>query len=388
MIAVRFPLPALVLLLLLAPAGRAEDRAPPALARPELDRRIVRAVTETVGLGADLYNGGNPEGCYRLYQGSLKVVVALLDHRPALKGLVEEKLRKADGLARPADRAFTLREALDEVYTVLRKDTAQAPRAEKSLWDRLGGESAVRAVVHDFVLAAAPDPKVNITRNGRFPLDGQRVAQLEQKVVEFLSAATGGPLKYTGRDMRTAHRGMAITDAEFDAAAGHLVRVLQKYKVSQKEIDELASLLAGTRNDIVEVKTAAPAKSLYERLGGEAAVKAVVDDFVARAATDPKVNFTRKGTALEWQATPDNVAHLKKALVQLIGAVTGGPQKYQGRSMKEAHRGMKISDAEFNALAADLKASLDKFKVPEKEQGELFTIVESTRKDIVEKAGK
>lgn len=259
MIAVRFPLPAVVLAVLLAPALRAEDKAAPALARAELDRRIVRTVTETVGLGADLYNGGNPEGCYRLYQGALKMVAPLLDHRPALKGLVEEKLRKAEGLPRPADRAFALREALDEIYTVLRKG---------------------------------------------------------------------------------------------------------------------------------DVPTAAPAKSLYERLGGEAAVKAVVDDFVARAAADPKVNFTRKGTAAEWQATPENVAHLKKGLVQLIGAVTGGPQKYEGRSMKDTHRGMRISDAEFNALAADLKATLDKFKVPEKEQGELFRIIESTRKDIVEKPAK
>lgn len=126
-------------------------------------------------------------------------------------------------------------------------------------------------------------------------------------------------------------------------------------------------------------------KSLYDRLGGEAAIKAVVDDFVARAAGDPKVNFTRKGTDVEWQATPDNVAKLKKHLVQLVGMVTGGPQKYEGRSMKEAHQGMKITDAEFDALAADLKATLDKFKVPAREQMELLKIVGSTRGDIVEK---
>jgi hemoglobin len=388
MMTARFPLVFVVLTLLLAPVVRADDRAAKALARSDLDRRIVQAVTETVGVGADLYNGGNPEGCYRLYQGSLKMLVPLLDHRPALKGLVEEKLRKAESLRRPADRAFALREALDEVYTVLRKDTAQASRPAKSLWDRLGGETAVRAVVHDFVLAVAPDPKVNITRSGKFMLDDKKVAQLEQRVVEYISSISGGPLKYTGRDMKTAHRDMAITDAEFDAAAGHLVRVLQKYQVPQKEIAELVSLVATTRKDIVEGKAPAAPKSLYERLGGEAAVKAVVDDFVARAAADPKVNFTRKGTAVEWEATPGNVARLKKSLVQLIGAVTGGPQKYQGRSMKDAHRGMKISDAEFNALAADLKATLDKLKVPSKEQDELFKIIESTRKDIVEKAGK
>jgi hemoglobin len=126
-------------------------------------------------------------------------------------------------------------------------------------------------------------------------------------------------------------------------------------------------------------------KSLYERLGGEAAIKAVVDYFVGRAAGDPKVNFTRKGTNAEWKATPENVAHLKQGLVDFVGMATGGPQKYTGHSMKDVHKGMQITQEEFNALAADLKATLDKFKVPAKEQGELLKAVAGTAPDIVEK---
>jgi hemoglobin len=64
---------------------------------------------------------------------------------------------------------------------------------------------------------------------------------------------------------------------------------------------------------------------------------------------------------------------------------TGGPQKYEGRSMKAAHRGMRITDEEFDALAGDLKATLDKFKVPAREQQELLAIIAATRPDIVEK---
>ena len=126
-------------------------------------------------------------------------------------------------------------------------------------------------------------------------------------------------------------------------------------------------------------------KSLYERLGGEAAVKAVIDDFVGRAAGNPKVNFTRKGTPAEWKVTPEKVDHLKMMLVELVGAVTGGPQKYTGRSMKDAHKGMMISETEFTALAEDLKATLNKFKVPEKEQAELLKIIGGTAPDIIEK---
>ena len=137
---------------------------------------------------------------------------------------------------------------------------------------------------------------------------------------------------------------------------------------------------------VVESKDApAKEKSLYERLGGEDAIKAVVDDFVGRAASNPKVNFTRKGTPVEWKPTPEAVAHLNEKLVELVGAVTGGPQKYSGRGLKEVHKGMMITQDEFDALAGDLKASLDKFKVPAKEQEELLKIVALTAPDIVEK---
>ncbi|MBL8880093.1 MAG: group 1 truncated hemoglobin [Phycisphaerales bacterium] len=131
-------------------------------------------------------------------------------------------------------------------------------------------------------------------------------------------------------------------------------------------------------------KCAADAKSLYERLGGEAAVKAVVNDFVDRAAANPKVNFTRKGTNKEWQATPENVQHVKAMLVLQIGEASGGPQKYTGRDMKSTHRGMGISGAEFDALAGDLAATLDKYKVAPADKSELLSVVSSMRGDIVE----
>jgi len=150
----------------------------------------------------------------------------------------------------------------------------------------------------------------------------------------------------------------------------------------------LAPQGAGTSSAVPSATAGTAQKSLYERLGGEAAIKAVVDDFVGRAAGDPKVNFTRKGTPQEWKATPENVDHLKKGLVDFVGMATGGPQKYTGRSMKDVHKGMAITEEEFNALAADLKATLDKFKVPAKEQDELLKAVAGTAPDIVEKKSR
>lgn len=127
------------------------------------------------------------------------------------------------------------------------------------------------------------------------------------------------------------------------------------------------------------------AKTLYERLGGEPAISAVVNDFVNRAANDPRVNFTREGQPNHWNATPENVAKVKEHLTQFIVEATGGPKEYHGADMATVHKGMNITDNEFNAAAEDLKASLDKFHVPDKEQTELMNIVGSTRDQIVGK---
>ena len=123
-------------------------------------------------------------------------------------------------------------------------------------------------------------------------------------------------------------------------------------------------------------------KSLYERIGGEPALRKVVDDFVARSAANPKVNFTRNG---KWEASEANVKTLKTHLVNFLGSAFGGPQKYTGRSMKESHQGMGITQSEFDALAADLQAVLVANKVPAAEIAEIMKIAASTAPDMVEK---
>lgn len=131
--------------------------------------------------------------------------------------------------------------------------------------------------------------------------------------------------------------------------------------------------------------TVAPAdeESLYDRLGGEEGIRAVVDDFVARAAADDTLNFTRAGTPAEWEATEENVALLKERLVQFIGQATGGPQTYEGQDMATAHQGMRITDAEFDRLGGHLVAALENNGVPEEARRELMEIVETTRDAIV-----
>jgi hemoglobin len=135
---------------------------------------------------------------------------------------------------------------------------------------------------------------------------------------------------------------------------------------------------------------------LYVRLGGEEGLTRIVDDFTKRALADPRVNWERKGiskggvlgigaSSAYWNPSPENVQQLKKHLVQFLSLATGGPAHYDGREMTEAHKGLQISNAEFDAAVGDLKATLDKFVVPTDEQKELLAIIESTRTQVVEK---
>ena len=117
-------------------------------------------------------------------------------------------------------------------------------------------------------------------------------------------------------------------------------------------------------------------KSLYDRLGGKPAITAVVDDFTARVAADRRINRFFANT---------DVPAFKAKLVDQICEASGGPCKYTGKDMKTAHAGMGVTDDDFNALVGDLVATLDKFKVPEKEKGELLGALGPMKKDIVTK---
>jgi hemoglobin len=120
---------------------------------------------------------------------------------------------------------------------------------------------------------------------------------------------------------------------------------------------------------------ATPAEaSLYDRLGGQTAIVAVIDDFVGNVAADKRINARFAHT---------DIPHLKQMLVEQVCQATGGPCTYTGKNMRDAHKGMKITDADFNALVEDLTKSLDKFKVGEKEKSELLTALGSMKGDIV-----
>lgn len=119
---------------------------------------------------------------------------------------------------------------------------------------------------------------------------------------------------------------------------------------------------------------AADTRSLYERLGGQDAITAVVDDMVANIAADTRINT--------FFANAD-ITNLKAKLVEQICAASGGPCTYTGKSMKESHTGMGVKEEHFNALVEDLVKALDKYKVQDPERTELLTALGGMKGDIV-----
>lgn len=120
--------------------------------------------------------------------------------------------------------------------------------AGPTLYQRLGGREAIKQVADDFVINMAADPRVN----ARFKaLDAARVAKLQTNLADLICDETGGPCAYLGKDMKTVHAGMGITEAEWNATVENLVKSLNKFKVGAKEQQELLGVVGGMKKDIV-----------------------------------------------------------------------------------------------------------------------------------------
>ena len=129
--------------------------------------------------------------------------------------------------------------------TTMKQESGMKPAVPSSLYERLGKKEAITAVVDDFVGRVANDGRIN----GKFA--NANIPHLKAMLVEQICAASGGPCTYTGRDMKTTHIGMAITNEQFDALVGDLVATLNKFNVPEREKKELLGALGPMRNDVV-----------------------------------------------------------------------------------------------------------------------------------------
>ncbi len=277
------------LVLALAGTVRSDDNKPVA---ERHDAKSLRdSLKEVINNGAELFNKyGDHAGCYRLYQGALLSVKPFL--APTVQKEIDDAITSAEGLPRASDRAFALRKVIDTIReqaahsppgvveektkkpetkteakkletikvvpkkVEIKKAEPKEKKAETpmTLWYRLGGEAKVQSIVADFFKTVAADPKVNVSRDGKFTLDEAGLEHAQSQLVRFLSSIGGGPLEYTGKNMKDAHRGMGITNSEYDAAGKHFKKALEKNGENPEVVAEVMKALEGLRKDIVESK--------------------------------------------------------------------------------------------------------------------------------------
>jgi hemoglobin len=123
--------------------------------------------------------------------------------------------------------------------------------ANDSLYKSLGGKKAITAVVDDFVGRVAADDRINSFFKATAS-DPKRLATFKKNLVDQICEAAGGPCKYKGKDMKTAHAGMGIASADFDALVQDLVASLDKFMVKDGDKQALLSVLGPMKKDIVE----------------------------------------------------------------------------------------------------------------------------------------
>jgi hemoglobin len=137
--------------------------------------------------------------------------------------------------------------------------TALAQQDSRSLYERLGGQPAISAVVDEFAGIVLKDDRINRKFSKSDP------TRLVSNLKAFVCSATGGPCAYNGRDMKTSHKGMGTTAGEFNALVEDLVKALDKFKVPEREKNELLGALGGMKGDIVEVESQATGTELPKK---------------------------------------------------------------------------------------------------------------------------
>jgi truncated hemoglobin YjbI len=267
----------------LTSAAAAEGKPPPrgadkpASDQPNVQAKLLDVLKDIHNRGADMYNSGDVAGCYRMFEGALRVAAPVLSARPDVQQMIESGLTAAEREPSMAKRAFALHQLIEQVRKKIKagapppspgttKPTSEQPRRKpeaatpKTLWERLGGLEKVGKIVDDFVDIARGDPDVDLARRRKFLLTADARNHFKTAMVEFISQNTGGPRRYTGKTMKAAHAGMGITNEQFDAAAKDLRKALRKNGIKQDDADAVLRIVDTTRKDVVEPKTKEGAK--------------------------------------------------------------------------------------------------------------------------------
>jgi hemoglobin len=180
---------------------------------------------------------------------------------------------------------------------------------------------------------------------------------------------------------------MASVKDKMEKAAG--IKAVEGAFVLREALDEIQNEIAPASKSDAKVEPKPEAKkavTLWDRLGGTKTVQGVVKDFLAAATSDEKVNFSRGG---KYKHDAKAMADMEQLFLELFSELAGGPLPYTSkRTMKDVHTGMKITDSEFDAMAALLRKTFEKQKVGKMEIDEFMDRYNRTRTVIVEVKGK
>lgn len=364
-----------------AGAGAQESKpTPPPVDRDQIDLHVYDYLRDVINRGAAMYNNNDANGCYQLFRSALVSSWYMLDHHPRLREDIKAALDRADAQNAASDRAVTLRGGLDAVRAGLsataKRVASKAPDktapdkgpprpAESTLWERLGKEEKVRKVVDEFVAIAGADAKVDFTRGGKYQLTPEKVAELKTGLVQLISENTGGPLRYTGLSLKRTHRGMGITDAEFDASVRDLGTALERNGVRPADAEALLKIVETTRAQIVEPKATPEKKSADTKpvdakpqaAGGKGDVTGIVT-LNGKPLANAVVQFVPKD----------------KSVMRSYRAVTDAKGKYAVKGAPEGDYVVvinapgekipgKVKDAETSSLTVQIKKGDNMFDV-------------------------
>ncbi len=264
---------------------------------------------------------------------------------------------------------------------LIRLLTGKPANDNRSLYEKLGGEAAVDAAVDIFYRKVLADPRVNEFFEG---VDMEKQAA-KQKA--FLTMAFGGPNNYTGRDMRLGHAHLVekgLNDTHVDVIIELLGETLKELNVPDDLIAQVADIANSVRADVLAGYTeeekqtmTTEDKTLYEKLGGEAAVNAAVDIFYRKVLADDRVNKFFEGVDMEKQAAK------QKAFLTMA---FGGPNNYTGRDMCTAHRHLVekgLNDTHVDVIIELLGETLKELGVADELIQEVAAIAESVRDDVL-----
>jgi hemoglobin len=132
--------------------------------------------------------------------------------------------------------------------------------------------------------------------------------------------------------------------------------------------------LAGCAGQAAKAPAPSGSNTLYSELGGTAGITKVVDAFFARINADARINTL-------FAKTDHN--DLRRLVIEQLCEATGGPCKYTGRSMEEAHSGLNLTNADFDAFVGDLVAAMNELKVPKPSQTKLLALLSPMRPQVV-----